>query len=88
MLKKTTLPSWLKVLYVIGVAGVFGAEDFDGDVAFERRFNRLENGAHPALGNFVGNDVVAQLCSRHQIGEFQRLGHKVFYCIYLQLEYS
>ena len=57
----------LEILDVVGVGGVLGPQDLDGDVALQRRFQRPENRAHAALGDLVCDDVVAEMCSRNEI---------------------
>ena len=61
----------LEILDVIGIGGVLGPQDLDGDVAFQGRFERLENRAHSALGDLVGNHVVPEMCSGYEVFQLQ-----------------
>ncbi len=57
----------LEILADIRVGGVFGPQNLDRDVALQRRLERPEDRAHPALRNPVGNDVMAEVTPGYEV---------------------
>ena len=58
---------FLEKLDVVGIGGVLRPQDLDRDISFQRGFHCPENGAHSALGNPVGNDIVTQPGSGNEV---------------------